>query len=207
MVNYEIAKKYCSEDISLIENFEAAATDTTEVWHIHHRNEILEHKTRTQLINENRYYNVPAAELIFLTSVDHRILHGQNVLDESRIKISENTRGKKHGPMSEEQKQKISEATSGDRNGMYGKHHSAESKAKLSQTRKERIASGEIVISKVNMTDEVKTKISDKAKERYKDKTKHPMYGRKQSEETRKKISEAKKGRAPWNKGLRKAGN
>ena len=207
MVNYEIAKKYCSEDISLIENFEAAATDTTEVWHIHHRNEILEHKTRTQLINENRYYNVPAAELIFLTSVDHKILHGQNVLDESRIKISENTRGKKHGPMSDEQKQKISEATSGDGNGMYGKHHSDESKNKISQTRKERIASGEIVIAPVNMTDEVKTKLSDKAKARYKDKTKHPMYGRKQSEETRKKISEAKKGRAPWNKGLRKAGN
>lgn len=94
-----------------------------------------------------------------------------------------------------------SETFSGDGNGMYGKHHSAESKAKLSQTRKERIASGEIVISKVNMTDEVKTKLSDKAKERYKDKTNHPMYGRKQSEETRKKISEENKGKTPWNKG------
>ena len=207
MINYEMAKKYCCEDISRIENFEIAATDTTEVWHIHHRNEILEHKTRTQLINENRYYSIPAAELIFLTSVDHRILHGQNILDETRIKISENTRGKKHEPMSDEQKQKISEATSGDRNGMYGKHHSVESKTKISQTRKERIASGEIVIAPVVMSDEAKNKISDKAKARYKDKTKHPMYGRKQSEETRKKISEAKKCRAPWNRGLRKAGN
>lgn len=94
-----------------------------------------------------------------------------------------------------------SETFSGDGNGMYGKHHSAESKAKMSQVRKERIASGEIVISKVNMTDEVKTKLSDKAKERYKDKTKHPMYGRKPSEETRKKISLANKGREAWNKG------
>ena len=94
-----------------------------------------------------------------------------------------------------------SETFSGDGNGMYGKHHSAESKAKMSQRRKERIASGEIVIVKVNMTDEVKTKISDNAKERYKDKTNHPMYGIKQSEETRKKISEKNKGKTPWNKG------
>ena len=44
-------------------------------------------------------------------------------------------------------------------------------------------------------------KISNSAKERYKDKTKHPMYGKKQSNESKRKNSESHKGRAPWNKG------
>ena len=206
MINYKIAKKYCCEDISLIENFEAAATDTTEVWHMHHRKETDENTTRKTLIENNLYYNRPASELIFLTKTEHNSLHFKNrkLNDEVRRHMSEGGKGKK---LSDEHKRHISEATSGDRNGMYGKHHSVESKSKISQTRKERISSGEIVITQVVMTDEQKQKISDKAKARYKDKTKHPMYGRKHSEETRKKISEAKKGRAPWNKGLRKAGN
>ena len=206
MINYEIAKNYCCEDISRIENFEIAATDTSEVWHIHHRKETDENIARKTLIENNMYYNRPAAELIFLTKAMHNSTHFKNrkLSDEVRRHMSEGGKGKK---LSDEHKRHISEATSGDKNGMYGKHHSNESKAKISQVRKKRIASGEIVIAKVNMTDEVKTKLSDKAKERYKDKTKHPMYGRKHSEETRKKISEAKKGRAPWNKGLRKAGN
>ena len=206
MINYEIAKNYCCEDISSIENFEIAATDTSEVWHIHHRKETDENITRKTLIENNLYYNRPAAELIFLTKAMHNSTHFKNrkLSDEVRRHMSEGGKGKK---LSDEHKRHISEATSGDGNGMYGKHHSDESKNKISQTRKERIASGEIVIAPVNMTDEVKTKLSDKAKERYKDKTKHPMYGRKHSEETRKKISLANKGRAPWNKGLRKAGN
>ena len=49
-------------------------------------------------------------------------------------------------------------------------------------------------------------KISNSAKERYKDKTKHPMYGKKQSNESKRKNSESHKGRAPWNKG-KKCGN
>ena len=165
-----------------------------------------ENIARKTLIENNMYYNRPASELIFLTKAMHNSTHFKNrkLSDEVRRHMSEGGKGKK---LSDDHKRHISEATSGDGNGMYGKHHSDESKAKISQTRKERIASGEIVIAPVDMTEEVKTKLSDKAKERYKDKTKHPMYGRKHSEETRKKISEAKKGRAPWNKGLRKAGN
>lgn len=187
MLNYDIAKKYCSEDISLIENFEIAATDTVKKWVIHHRNEIIEHKTRAQLINENRYYGVPAAELIFLTISEHMELHGKNRLDEH--------------------KQHMSIAASGENNGMYGKHHSDETRAKISRTRKERIASGEIKVVGTVMSDETKNKISAKAKQRLSDQTKHPMYGRRQSEETRRKISEAKKGKTPWNKGIKKAGN
>lgn len=44
-------------------------------------------------------------------------------------------------------------------------------------------------------------KIALKAKERYKDKQKHPMYGTKHSEVARLKISKGLIGRTPWNKG------
>lgn len=41
---------------------------------------------------------------------------------------------------------------------------------------------------------ETRAKISQKAKERYKDKTKNPMYGRHQSDEMKRKLSESRKG-------------
>lgn len=44
-------------------------------------------------------------------------------------------------------------------------------------------------------TPETRKKISEKAKERYKDKTKNPMYGRHQTEEMRRKLSESRKGK------------
>lgn len=54
----------------------------------------------------------------------------------------------------------------GELNGMYGRTH----------------------------TDEVKKRLSEQCKERFKDKKNHPMYGTKRSEETKKKLSESKKG-------------
>lgn len=47
------------------------------------------------------------------------------------------------------------------------------------------------------MSDESKKVISDKAKERYKDKTKNPMCGKKHSDETRAKMREAAKHKPP----------
>lgn len=191
MINYKAVKKYCCEDISLIENFEKAATDTTQVWHIHHRKEITENKKMKDLILNNEYYNVPAEDLIFLTRSEHMSIH--------QVKRMSNY------VCTEEHKKHISEATSGENNGMYGKHHSEDSRKKMSETRKERIAAGEIVVNTSQChTVEAKEKISEKAKERLKDKTKHPMYGKQQSEEARRKISEANKGRIPWNKGKKK---
>lgn len=45
------------------------------------------------------------------------------------------------------------------------------------------------------MSDETKKLISDKAKQRYKDPAKNPMYGRKHSDETKRKQSECKLGK------------
>lgn len=205
MINYITVQKYCSEDISLIENFTKAAVDVNETWHIHHRLEISENKSRNQLIEEGLYYKRPASELIFLTKTEHLRLHhlGRLLSEETKKKISLNTIGKKHGPLSEEHKVKISIATTGENNPMFGKNHSEEACRKISETRKARIASGEIVIDNSKChTPESCAKISAKAKERLSNPENHPMYGKTQSIETRRKISEAKKGKPTWNKGL-----
>ena len=182
MINCEGTKQYCCEDISKIENFELASSDETQMWDIHHRNEITENKTRKDLIADGKYYNVPASELIFLTRSEHMKLHSNN--------------------RSGELKNKIREAIKGAGNGMFGKHHSEEAKLKISETRKTKIQAGEITYTNSTYhTKEGNVKISEKAKERYKDKKNHPMFGRHQSEETKRKISLAKKGRIPWNKG------
>lgn len=77
-----------------------------------------------------------------------------------------------------------------------GCHRSDETKAKMSKTRKERIASGDIVVdTSACHTEEANKKISEKARERYSDKSNHPMYGRHLSDEAKKKISDANSGR------------
>ena len=55
--------KYCSEDISKIENYEEAMADTKRVWGLHHWLEAV--STMKELQAEDLYYNRPAKELIF----------------------------------------------------------------------------------------------------------------------------------------------
>ena len=73
MIDKKRAIKYCKDDISLIENYDKAFSDTTKMWHCHHRRETI--FSRKDLIEIGEYYNRPACELIFLTPVDHRRLH------------------------------------------------------------------------------------------------------------------------------------
>ena len=80
MINNKNVELYCSEDISNIENYEQAINDNTQIWHCHHRLEITEHKTRDQLIKEDKYFNRPSSELIFLTKADHTRLHHKTML-------------------------------------------------------------------------------------------------------------------------------
>lgn len=104
--------------------------------------------------------------------------------------------------MTDEFKQHMSEMMSGENNPQFGVVWDDERREKMSNTRIERIASGEIVVDTEHLrTKEACKKISDKAKKRFKDKSNHPMFGRSHSEETKKKMSQANKGRIPWNKG------
>ena len=79
MINAKGVKRYCSEDISLIENYQTAISDQKRIWEIHHRREC-DSEGRTlftckQLVDMNLYYNRPASELIFVTRSMHWKLH------------------------------------------------------------------------------------------------------------------------------------
>ena len=66
MINKKNAKAYCCEDISLIENYNEAMTDTTQMWDCHHRLEIQDDVilNRNELISMGKYYKVFAKDLI-----------------------------------------------------------------------------------------------------------------------------------------------
>lgn len=140
MINEYNAKSYCREDISLIENYELAVADTERMWHCHHRDEIRTlpsgmtvFRSRQDLIDNGRYYNCPANELIFLTKSEHRRLHniGKTYSDETRKKMSEAAKGKKKKPFSEEHRKHLSESGK-------GRHYklSEETKKRISEARK-----------------------------------------------------------------------
>lgn len=79
MINEIHTKKYCSEDISLIENYQEAIADKERKWEIHHRRECDDEGrtlfTGKQLIDMNLYYKRPASELIFVTKSMHKKMH------------------------------------------------------------------------------------------------------------------------------------
>ena len=142
MINEAQVKKYCSEDISKIENYEQAVNDKTQIWHCHHRLEIQgQFRNSTALLKKCcLYYNVPAWQLIFLTKSEHAKLHmlGRHHSDETRKKLSEIA---KH--ISPETRKKLSIANRGEKNPMFGKHethpmfgkhHSEETKKKMSMS-------------------------------------------------------------------------
>lgn len=91
---------------------------------------------------------------------------------------------------SEESKRKNSESNQiaqlGDKNGMYGRHHSEESRKLIGDNQRG-----------WTHTEEAKRKIGDA--------TIRIHTGLKRSEETKRKISDSCKGRIPWNKGLKKS--
>lgn len=79
MISNYSAKRLCSEDVSLIENYQEAISDQTKVWDIHHRRECDENGrtlfTKKQLKEMNLYFKRPASELVFVTRSMHWKLH------------------------------------------------------------------------------------------------------------------------------------
>lgn len=118
MICIEQAQKYCSDAISMIENYDKAKADTTQTWECHHRLGLTH--SHNELERLGLYENRPADELIFLTPSEHKSLHGMNKSDETR--------------------RKLSEARKGEGNPMYGKTQSDETRRKMSESHKARWA-------------------------------------------------------------------
>ena len=66
MINEKNVKRYCCEDISLIENYQDAINDKERTWDCHHRLETDLCLSTQELIDSNRYWKVEAKYLIFL---------------------------------------------------------------------------------------------------------------------------------------------
>ena len=157
MISTRTAKAYCRDDISLIENYDKAIADKTQVWDCHHRRETI--YSVKELIEIGEYYNRPACELIFLTPVDHRRLHklGKHLSEETRKKLSESKKGEKcyifGKHLSEETRKKISESKK-------GKYPSEESRKKMSESKKGK----KCYIFGKHLSEETRTKLSEAIK-------------------------------------------
>ena len=156
MINEYRAKKFCCEDLSLIENYELAINDTNQTWEIHHRGEVLPcgRFSADDLKKFGLYYSRPASELIFLTKAEHTSLHFKDVPKSEATKkaMSEARKGvpkseahkkalseaKKGIPLSEATKKAISEA-------LKGHSVSEECRAKLSKKILQFTKSGEFI--------------------------------------------------------------
>lgn len=154
------ARVYCCEDLSFVENYDKAIKDNTQIWDCHHKLEVREDGTLmspNELKEKGLYWHRPACELIFLTKEEHNRLHGNNMREETKKKLSESRLGDKNGMYgrkhsedtkkkiseskinkkhSAETRQKMSESKKGEKCYMYGKHWSDETKQKMSEARK-----------------------------------------------------------------------
>ena len=94
-------ERYC-KDYENIENYEAAKKDNFKGWECHHRLEThnsdgerrLVDITQKELKALGMYYNRPAEELIFLTTIEHNAYDkGKQKSEETRKKIAEANKG------------------------------------------------------------------------------------------------------------------
>ena len=113
-LDYRHAKLWCSEPIQNIENYDKAVADKTQKWVCHHRLELHPDGslrfTEESLKKLGLYEHRPASELIFLPYSLHSSMHNKA--------------------------NKEAHTFSGEKNGMFGKHHTDETRKKMSENRK-----------------------------------------------------------------------
>ena len=137
ITNIKNLEKYCT-DYTKIKNYDEAIKSPL-IYDLHHRLEIDEMQSRSDLIFLHLYYNRPPEELVFLEHGEHSRLHNLNSSEETRHKISESNKGKpghwlgKH--LSAAARKKISATQKGNQNAL-GHHCSEDTKQKISDAMK-----------------------------------------------------------------------
>lgn len=134
-------EKYCT-DYTKIENYEDALKSPLR-YDLHHRLEISEMQSKSDLIFLHLYYNRPPEELVFLEHGEHIRLHKE---------------GKN---LSAETKNRMSEAHKGEKNSNFGKHFSAETRQKMSEANK---GNHYVLGHHWNLSDETRQKMSNAKK-------------------------------------------
>lgn len=119
-----VKSRYCKEDIANIENYELAKADNFKGWVIHHRDEIrklpsgmIAIRSREDLIDDGRYFDCPANELIYMTNFEHQKLHSENRTSDTINKMSNSHTNKK---ASDATKMKMSKARKGKSHAFNG---------------------------------------------------------------------------------------
>lgn len=91
ITNTKKLEKYCT-DYKNIENY-AEALSSPLRYDLHHRLEISEMQTRSDLMFLHLYFNRPPEELIFLEHGEHVSLHNANLSTETKKRMSESKKG------------------------------------------------------------------------------------------------------------------
>ena len=130
-------EKYCT-DYTKIKNYDEAIKSPLR-YDLHHRLEISEMQSRSDLKFLHLYYNRPPEELVFLEHGEHMRLHNANLSAETRQKMSESKKVNQNAlghHCSEDARKKMSDALKGEKSYMYGKPKSAETRQKISEANK-----------------------------------------------------------------------
>lgn len=161
MINIIEAQKYCKEDISKIENYDKAISDSTQTWDCHHRTETWWNCSKQDLIDNECYYHRKACELVFLTHAEHTKLHnkGKKHSAETRRKMSDSHKGK---VISKETCKNMSKSHKGKSSPRKGVTLSDDTRRKISESLKGK--------KKKPFSEEHRKKISEAAKKRWKNK-------------------------------------
>ncbi len=113
MINEQKARRYCSEPIANIENYDKAVS-SDDCWDCHHRLEITDagRVSVKELKQRDLYYHRPSSELIFIPHGEHTILHCKGVKRPDYVveKQRKSLTGHKH---SDETKRRMSIAQRG----------------------------------------------------------------------------------------------
>lgn len=153
--------------------------------------------------NENQLNTMEEYYIFELISYDRRVGYNKNYggssgrpTEEARKKMSEVNKGK---TLSEETRKKMSEARKGENHPFYGQHHTAESRKKISESKKDKYTGENAPWYGKHLPEEARRKLSEANKGKHHSKeTRKKMSetrkGKTHSEEARKKMSESKKG-------------